>query len=76
MDDTSVVVGEIIEWTEAHTQIWSEAGKAHVTMTTAMRTFVCRLGGTGDGRMSSLVVVCSRMPSTASAQLDSKAKLL
>ena len=26
VDDTSVVVGEIIEWTEAHTQIWSEAG--------------------------------------------------
>ena len=25
VDDTSVVVGEIIEWTEAHTQIWSEA---------------------------------------------------
>lgn len=24
VDDTSVVVGEIIEWTEAHTQIWSE----------------------------------------------------
>ena len=27
MDDTSVVVGEIIEWTEAHTQIWSEANR-------------------------------------------------
>ena len=28
VDDTSVVVGEIIEWTEAHTQIWSEARQA------------------------------------------------